>query len=588
MMRVVHAFVAVTLGLSLAAVPTAAQQQRHGYWQDEAERVQELIDEIRPLIERSRQARAADPRFLDDLEAVLGRYVSPWRVSLLADDFGDGDYTRNPAWTVHSGVFSIDPRRGLLSRVDPTVASRRYSRDAPTFGRGAEQTLIARGIGTPIGNLTGGPGGLSAAFDGDYDVPRIGTPGCARGHNGEIGHVGKDWGGGARTLTGFRAFGGSDIGFNEQGDPSVTITLQGSNDNFNADIKDLGSVSARDAPGLRMEKLSGLVETPYSYHRLRITNSALMICVAEVEFYQSGPPSATGRAPAREPAAQDIATPAQAISSGDLYSGGDKRFAFDDDLRTSWASNFDGPGNEYRAFIGQDFGAARHIRAITLTQRQDSANGNASRVDVQRWANGRWQMVRSFSIAADQNRQLLRLPASAASERWRLLATSTNVIARGAYWYVAEVEFIEAPEPAVAGPASGDGGQPPRSNLEDIGAQILKQILQGRRPATQFHGGSSAPPAARQPAGTQIAQGQYRPYQQFRADAAEISTRLEITNGFSIRLRLTSQGDAGRLLFGPYQGGDRQAGYRLAYNPGKQAVLGAVARRPSWAPAPGH
>ena len=145
---------------------------------------------------------------------------------------------------------------------------------------------------------------------------------------------------------------------------------------------------------------------------------------------------------------------------------------------------------------------------------------------MQRWADGRWETVRSFSIAADQNRQLLRLPPSAAAERWRLLATSTNVIARGAYWYVAEVEFMQAPspEPGIAGPASGDGGQPPRSSIEDIGALILKQILQGRRPATQFHGGSSGsrPPAARQPAGTQVAQGRYRPYRQFRADAAEI------------------------------------------------------------------
>ena len=260
-------------------------------------------------------------------------------------------------------------------------------------------------------------------------------------------------------------------------------------------------------------------------------------------------------------------------------------------MRTSWASYFDGPGNEYRAFIGQDFGAARHIRSIYLTQRQDSANGNANRVDVQRWADGRWETVRSFSIAPDQNRQLLRLPPSAAAERWRLLATSTNVIARGAYWYVAEVEFMQAPspEPGIAGPASGDGGQPPRSSIEDIGALILKQILQGRRPggATPFHGGSSAtpPPAAREPADTQVAQDRYRPYRQLWADAAEISTRLEITNAFSIRLRLTSQGDAGRLLFGPYQGGDRQAGYRLAYNPGSRPSLellrvGRRGRRP--------
>lgn len=549
------------LGLSLSAVPTAAQDPRYAPWPDQADRLQKLIDELRPLIERSRRTRVADPLFLDDLEAVLARYETPWTVPLLFDDFRDGDYTRDPAWTVHSGAFFIDRRLGLRSRVAPELATRRYFPEL----RGARQTLIGGDMGIPIGNLTLGSG-LSAAFDGVYGGARVGTPGCARGRNGDIGYVGKDWGPGvARIITGFRAFGASDIGFNELGDPTVTITLQGSNDNFNTDINDLGSASAEDAPGLQIQALSSLAEIPFRYHRLRVTNTAWEACVAEVEFYESGPPWAGGRAPAHRPAATDVADPGHAISSGELHRGALGAFAFDDDPGTSWASHYDGPGNAYRAFIGQDFGPQpRHIRSVYLTQRQDSANGNASRVDVQRWVNGLWQTVQSFPVVPDRNRQLLRLPPSGAAARWRLLATATYAAGPGAYWHVAELEFLEAAVPApdeAAGLPSEPGGQAGQPSLEEIGARILKQILQGGRPggASQYHGDSPD---------TQVAQGRYRPHESSRADSAEIATELPITNAFAIRLRLTAVSDDGRLLFGPYQGGDRRAGYRLAYNPG--------------------
>lgn len=38
---------------------------------------------------------------------------STWRRLLLQDSFDDGDYTRNPAWTVSAGRFSVEPGGGL-------------------------------------------------------------------------------------------------------------------------------------------------------------------------------------------------------------------------------------------------------------------------------------------------------------------------------------------------------------------------------------------------------------------------------------------------------------------------------------------
>ncbi len=49
---------------------------------------------------------------------------------------------------------------------------------------------------------------------------------------------------------------------------------------------------------------------------------------------------------------------------------------------------------------------------------------------------------------------------------------------------------------------------------------------------------------------------------------AAIHTGVRITNAFAIEIELSSWLGQGRLEFGPYQGAERAAGYRLAYTPG--------------------
>ena len=69
--------------------------------------------------------------------------------------------------------------------------------------------------------------------------------------------------------------------------------------------------------------------------------------------------------------------------------------------------------------------------------------------------------------------------------------------------------------------------------------------------------------------------------------AAEISTALRISNPFAVKLQMTSRGrsaDGARLELGPYQGRERNQGYRLVYTPGNKpgfALLRVAAGRSS-------
>ena len=107
--------------------PTAtAQDQRSSYqtWPGAQtdKRSQELVDRLRSLIDEAARARAADPRFLNDLRELAGTYDWPWRVRLIDDDFHDGDFTRNPVWTVTSGRFAVEWGIGLRTVVTPPPA----------------------------------------------------------------------------------------------------------------------------------------------------------------------------------------------------------------------------------------------------------------------------------------------------------------------------------------------------------------------------------------------------------------------------------------------------------------------------------
>ncbi|MFQ5954780.1 MAG: hypothetical protein ACE5JZ_06940 [Kiloniellales bacterium] len=108
---------ALIVALTLLPAAGFGQEPRYGPWPGGDGDIEVLIQELETLIRRAEVARAADPQFLSDLRATLQRYRVPWPVTRVSDDFSDGDYTRNPTWTVHAGAFTIDRRHGLRSRV---------------------------------------------------------------------------------------------------------------------------------------------------------------------------------------------------------------------------------------------------------------------------------------------------------------------------------------------------------------------------------------------------------------------------------------------------------------------------------------
>lgn len=126
---------ALGLALSLAAWPAASQEQIP------RDTLNRAMTEIQQLITRAERQRLADPGFLRDLEQVTDRYSWLWTVRVIEDSFRDGDYTRNPAWTVVEGEWWVD-QRGLRSSVRPReMAALPGEQPAPRQGGPAERII---------------------------------------------------------------------------------------------------------------------------------------------------------------------------------------------------------------------------------------------------------------------------------------------------------------------------------------------------------------------------------------------------------------------------------------------------------------
>jgi hypothetical protein len=84
---------------------------------------QPLIDDMRRLLDQAERDRSANARFLKQARDMLSSYELPWHLSVLDENFSDGDYTRNPAWIVDAGQFQVARGVGLRSQV-PVQAAR--------------------------------------------------------------------------------------------------------------------------------------------------------------------------------------------------------------------------------------------------------------------------------------------------------------------------------------------------------------------------------------------------------------------------------------------------------------------------------
>ena len=111
----------------LVAGGSARAEERYSEWGGGDEKYDALVDRLHELIDAAEKSRAADPILLRDLRNAIAEHTAaapkaepaPTLPSqkLVHDDFGDGNFTRNPAWTVVEGRFTVDSGLGLRSVV---------------------------------------------------------------------------------------------------------------------------------------------------------------------------------------------------------------------------------------------------------------------------------------------------------------------------------------------------------------------------------------------------------------------------------------------------------------------------------------
>jgi hypothetical protein len=87
------------------------------------------VDHLKELIRGAEQDRRSNPSITKQLRDLVRRYDWPWKVSLLYDDFRDGDYTYNPRWVVNHGEFWVARGAGLGSYFDPPTPRMRRTSD---------------------------------------------------------------------------------------------------------------------------------------------------------------------------------------------------------------------------------------------------------------------------------------------------------------------------------------------------------------------------------------------------------------------------------------------------------------------------
>ena len=98
---------------------------------------EQLQIDLAALLEKGRQRRAAQAWFLNDLSKLINQNQTVWTVSVLEDDFQDGDFTSSPRWSVLSGTFDVTGQ-GLSSQSTAQVAAQaQESQDLSTAILGA-------------------------------------------------------------------------------------------------------------------------------------------------------------------------------------------------------------------------------------------------------------------------------------------------------------------------------------------------------------------------------------------------------------------------------------------------------------------
>lgn len=120
------------LVICIASFPVFTSQAEDDRLPADNSRAQELVDQLKDVIQKAERDRRSDPALLQKLRDLTRRYDWPWKVSLLYDDFRDGNYTVNPSWIVSHGDFRVTRGAGLRSSFSPPPERIRHASDRKT------------------------------------------------------------------------------------------------------------------------------------------------------------------------------------------------------------------------------------------------------------------------------------------------------------------------------------------------------------------------------------------------------------------------------------------------------------------------
>lgn len=125
-------------------------------------RHERMVRQLNDMIDQAERDRAADPKFLNDLRAVLKGQDTSFRTTVLSDDFMDGNHTEDPTWTVIAGRWWVERGWGLRSALKTEAEVEDSSEQPPTNKLTGEEVL-----GAVLGTILKGSGQVQQKVEAD-------------------------------------------------------------------------------------------------------------------------------------------------------------------------------------------------------------------------------------------------------------------------------------------------------------------------------------------------------------------------------------------------------------------------------------
>ena len=211
--------------------------------------------------------------------APIARFTNIDGQKLDATSFGEFD--SNGYWQLNDSSGLTFGAEGFLIEGGVDMAAGTDSSAAADF--------IPQATGTVIGDMTGG-GGIAAGFNSETQQSET-TAAKSTGGSGDTGLLGKDWGSGVtKTIYAYTVVSTTTHGFvTDALTGTVTLTLQGSTDNFSGSVVDLHTDNfANSASRIVKEYTSGITtSTAYRYHRVKIETATANTAIGEIMFWET-------------------------------------------------------------------------------------------------------------------------------------------------------------------------------------------------------------------------------------------------------------------------------------------------------------